>query len=127
MDNIEKELEEVKKEKDILVKEMLDIEWIVGSISVITFLILIFISSLGVFQNTISILIGVLAVIILSLGLYAAIKIEQIAGYYECRKCGHKYVPTYSSVLWAMHFGRTRYMQCPKCGNRSWNKKRICK
>ena len=52
-----------------------------------------------------------------------AIKIEQIAGYYECRKCNHKYVPTYSSVLWATHFGRTRYMRCPKCNEKSWQRK----
>jgi hypothetical protein len=43
-----------------------------------------------------------------------ALKIEQTAGYYECRKCGHRHVPTYSSVFFAMHTGRTRYMKCPK-------------
>ena len=56
-----------------------------------------------------------------------AIKIEQTAGYYECEKCHHKYVPKYSSVFGAMHMGRTRYMKCPKCNQRSWNKKRISK
>ena len=56
-----------------------------------------------------------------------ALKIEQTAGYYECQKCHHKYVPTYSSVLWAMHVNRTRYMKCPKCNEKSWNKKTISK
>ena len=55
------------------------------------------------------------------------IKIEQIAGYYECRKCHHRYVPTYSNVLWAMHIHRTRYMRCPKCHEKSWQKKVITK
>ena len=52
-----------------------------------------------------------------------ALKIEQTAGYYECQKCGHKYIPTFNSVMWAMHFGRTRYMKCPECNKRSWQKK----
>ena len=56
-----------------------------------------------------------------------ALKIEQTAGYYECRKCHHKYVPTYSSVLWAMHINRTRHMKCPQCNKRSWQKKVISK
>ena len=52
-----------------------------------------------------------------------AIRIEQVAGYYECAKCGHRYVPKYASVNLAMHVGRTRYMKCPHCGKRSWQKK----
>ena len=49
-----------------------------------------------------------------------ALRIEQVAGYYECRKCGHRYVPTYWNVNKAMHMGRKRYMKCPKCGEKSW-------
>ena len=52
-----------------------------------------------------------------------ALRIEQVAGYYECRECGHRYVPSYKSVNLAMHMGRTRYMKCPKCGKKSWQKK----
>lgn len=56
-----------------------------------------------------------------------ALKIEQVAGYYQCAKCGHKYVPEYGAVNMAMHLGRTRYMKCPHCGKRSWQKKVISK
>ena len=52
-----------------------------------------------------------------------ALRIEQTAGYYECARCGHRYVPTYRAVNMAMHMGRTRYMKCPACGRRSWQKK----
>ena len=123
--NIEKELEEEKKQKEMFVKELLDMEWVIIIISLVSFLVLVCIAEVQVFSNNINILLNVLSVLILFLGVYAAIKIEQIAGYYECNKCGYKYVPKYNNVLWAMHIGRTRYMKCPKCGNRSWNKKRI--
>ena len=54
-----------------------------------------------------------------------ALRIEQVAGYYECRECGHRYVPSYKDVNLAMHIGRMRYMKCPKCGKKSWQKKVI--
>ena len=55
------------------------------------------------------------------------IKIEQKAGYYKCAECGHCHVPTFKSVLWAPHMGRTRKMTCPKCGKKSWQKKVLSK
>ena len=56
---------------------------------------------------------------------FIAAGIEQRAGYYECRNCHHRYVPTYWQTNLAMHMGRTRYMRCPECGKRSWQKKRL--
>lgn len=56
-----------------------------------------------------------------------ALRIEQTAGYYECKKCGHRYVPGYGTVTMAMHMGRTRWMKCPACGKRSWQKKVLSK
>ncbi|MCH5321791.1 MAG: DNA-binding protein, partial [Eubacterium sp.] len=61
------------------------------------------------------------------IAMFFALKIEQTAGYYECNNCHYKYVPTYKSVFFAMHINRTRYMKCPKCKKRSWNKKVITK
>lgn len=58
---------------------------------------------------------------------FIAVGIEQKAGYYECQNCQHKYVPTYWQTNLAMHLGRTRYMRCPECGKRSWQKKVLTK
>lgn len=55
------------------------------------------------------------------------LKIEQIAGYYECEKCSYRYIPNYTSVFMAAHVCRTRRMKCPKCGEKSWQKKVISK
>ena len=35
--------------------------------------------------------------------------------------------PTYKAINLAMHMGRTRYMRCPKCCKKSWQKKVISK
>ena len=58
---------------------------------------------------------------------FTALKFEVDAGYYECKKCNHKFVPTYKEVLWSMHMGTTRYLKCPKCDKRSWSKKVMSK
>ena len=58
---------------------------------------------------------------------FLAVGIEQKAGYYACQKCGHRYVPTYWQTNLAPHAGRIRYMKCPKCGKRSWQRKVLTK
>ena len=54
---------------------------------------------------------------------FYALKLEVSVGAYRCKHCGHEIVPTYSQALKAMHRGTTRYLECPKCGKRSWCKK----
>ena len=54
--------------------------------------------------------------------------IELKTGYYECAECGLIYKP--SSLLktaFAIHMNTTRYMKCPKCGKRCWQKKVLTK
>ena len=122
---LEQNLIDMVKQKEQSDKKMLRLEIVVGYISSITFLILIFVASYVEMQNWIKILLIAFGIITFAVGMYNCTKIEQTAGYYECTKCHHKYVPTYSSVLWSMHINRTRYMKCPKCNQRSWQKKVI--
>lgn len=56
-------------------------------------------------------------------GLLFAMRIEQVAGYYECKHCHHRYVPEFKNVFCAMHVNRNRYMKCPNCKKWSFNKK----
>ncbi|MBS7310823.1 MAG: helix-turn-helix transcriptional regulator [Treponema sp.] len=50
-------------------------------------------------------------------------RIETKTGNYQCSECGHKYVPTYKASIWSPHMGTTKYMKCPECGKKSWQKK----
>ena len=126
-EKIEQNLIDMVKQKEESDRKMLRLEIVVGYISSITFLILIFVASFVEMQNWIKILLIAFGIITFAVGMYNCTKIEQTAGYYECTKCHHKYVPTYSSILWSMHINRTRYMKCPKCNQRSWQKKVINK
>ena len=123
----EQNLLEMKKQKEEADRKMLRLEVVIGYISSITFLVLIFIASYVEMEMWIRVLLIVFGTITFFIGAHNCLKIEQTAGYYECKECHHKYVPTYSKVLFAQHIGRTRYMKCPKCGKKSWNKKVIVK
>ena len=118
------EMAKLKEEKD---KQLLALEYVIGFTASVTFLILVFVASYIEIESWMRILLIVSGSVIFAFGVGNAIKIEQTAGYYECSECNHKYVPTYQSVFWAMHIGRTRYMKCPKCGKKSWNKKILTK
>ena len=127
MKNAEENLLEVQKVKEEKDKMLLTLEIVIGIISIIHLLSMTFIAAYINMPDYLRIIIIVLAFITTLVGLAFAIKIEQIAGYYECSKCHHKYIPTYKSVLWAMHINRTRYMKCPNCNKWSWNKKVLTK
>ena len=120
---LEEELFEVTNLKESKDKHLLNLEIFVGILSVIILFICIFFASYIDINNIYRILLIVFGFLIFLISIFWLLKIEQVAGYYECRKCNHKYVPTYLSVLLAMHIFRTRYMKCPKCNKYSWNKK----
>lgn len=131
MKNNEKKLEEnllelarLKEEKD---RQLLMLEWVIGFGASITFMIFVFVASFLKMPDALRIILIILGLVIFAIGVGFAVRIEQTAGYYECSKCHHKYVPTYKSVFWSMHMGRTRYMKCPKCKIRSWQKKILVK
>ena len=119
----EQNLLEMVKQKEHSDRQMLTLEIVIGVLSVIILLSLTFIAAFLQMENWFRIAIIVFAFVVSITGLMFALKIEQTAGYYECGKCHHKYVPSFSSVLWAPHINRTRYMKCPECGKKSWQKK----
>ena len=119
-------LEMVKKE-EMQNKKLMMYENVIGFSSTLSFLIQVLVAVFFVKNTTAQILLFILAFAFLIVGVSFALKIEAETGYYECQKCHNKYVPKYSSVYFAMHLGTTRYMKCPKCGKKSWQKKVMSK
>jgi len=118
------EMTRTKEERD---KELLSMEIFIGVLVTIVMLACTFVSILidiKIWLRTIIIGFGIIQFII---GICYALKIEQLAGYYECDNCHYIYVPTYRRVFFARHFNRTRKMQCPKCRHKTWHKKVITK
>lgn len=131
VDNYNKELEknliETVKQKQEADKRLLNLELVIGFIMLAVFLALCAVASFVQMEEWLRILLILVGLMPLVVAIPFMIKIEQTAGYYECRKCHHKYIPTYQSVLWSAHMGRTRKMRCPKCNEKSWQKKVLTK
>ncbi len=122
-------LDKMKAKEENNNRYLLHLEIVLGVISVISFLV-IFITSVCLAEyigRPIAALLMIIASAILITGIYHSLKIERSAGYYECQACHHKYVPTMKAITIAPHIGRTRYMKCPECGKRTWQKKVLSK
>ena len=131
MDNYNKELEnnllEVIKQKQEADKRLLRLEVFVGVISTAILFTLIFVAAFVEMATWLRITLIVLGFVMFLAGCFYAVRIEQVAGYYECKECGNRYIPTYKAVNMAPHMGRTRYMRCPECNKKTWQKKVLTK
>ena len=131
MENYNKQLEEnlieITKQKQELDKKMLSLEILIGVFSCIILFGFVFTAAFVEMKDWLRIILIVIGFILGCVGIFFALRIEQVAGYYECKLCSHKYVPTYKAMYGAMHMGRTRYLKCPNCNKKSWQKKVISK
>ena len=126
-EKMEKNLLEALEAKQKADKNLLNLEILVGMMCVIILLGLVAFASFMQLEEWLRVVLILIGLVPFLVALPFLIKIEQTAGYYECAKCGHRYVPTFKSVLWSAHMGRTRKMRCPKCGEKSWQKKVLTK
>lgn len=124
---LEENLLEMTKLKEVRDKELLTVEIFMGVIVSLIMFACIIIASLVSMPNWLRITLIITGSIPFIIGICYGIRIEQIAGFYECSSCHYKYVPTYKRVLFAAHINRTRKMKCPNCKKKTWHKKVLSK
>ena len=131
MDDYNKKLEsnllDMIKQKEQSDKRLLSAEIFIGLTATLILFALVFVAAFLQMEAWLKAFLIVLGFILFLAGCFYALRLEQVAGYYECKKCGHKYVPSYKAVSMAPHMGRSRKMRCPECGQKSWQKKVISK
>ncbi len=108
-------------------KTLLMMETVIGFTCSITFMIIIFVTCFTDIDLIPKIVLMGTAVTVFIIGMFFAMKLERESGYYECNKCHNKYIPNILPFWFYMHYGRTRYLKCPKCNKYSWNKKVLSK
>ena len=123
----EENLLEMKRQVEEKNRQLLRMEYMIGGPATITALVLCIVAAYAQMPNWLRIGLIAFAFVLLFTVAFIAVGIEQKAGYYECRYCHHRYMPTYRQTNLAMHIGRTRYMKCPECGKWSWQKKFLSK
>ena len=131
MDNFNKELEnnliEMVRQKQESDKRLLRMESLAGAMASIPLVVGIVIGLFVPMEEWKQVVIVLSGMIPLLVAIPFLLRVEQVAGFYECQHCHHQYVPRYKSVFIAPHMGRTRYMKCPECRKWLWQKKIINK
>ena len=113
--------EENKNKKLIINMYVLLITTVIFYIGIV--LLAVYTLKEGFLLGTIIIISTILTVCVAFYGL----KLEVDTGYYECKKCHHRFIPEYFKALMAPHINTTRYLKCPNCHKRSWTKKVMSK
>ncbi len=124
---LENNLLEMVKQKQEADKRLLRMEALAGVMACIPFAVGIFIGLFVPMEEWKQVAIVLSSMVPLLVAVPFLLRIEQVAGFYECKHCHHQYVPQYKSVFIAPHIGRSRYMKCPECGKWSHQKKVIVK
>ena len=118
---------ELAKQEEIKNKKMMMDMWVISITSVLFYVGIIALALYTLEEGTVLGIVISVSTAFLVVVLFYALKIEVDAGYYECKACHHRHVPSYAKVLYAPHMSTTRYLKCPKCGKRTWSKKVMTK
>lgn len=123
MKRAEENILDMAKKDEQKNKELLTSMYIIVIISTIFYFIILLIMGFFISNKTVQTIIIIISTIIFLISIFIALKFEVDAGYYECEKCNHKFIPTYKEVFFSTHIGTTRHLKCPKCDNKTWAKK----
>ena len=108
-------------------KKKLIIAFITGFAMLAAGLTIILLAGLLGMQTWLKIVLMIVGFVIICIGVGIACVLERDAGVYECKHCGERFVPTMKAYLFAPHMPTSRKLKCPKCGKKSYCKKRLSK
>ena len=118
---------ELAKQDEIKNKKLMTSMWTILITSVIFYIGIIILAVNTLEEGILLGAIILISTIVLIITGFIALKFEVDAGYYECKSCHHKFIPTYIEAMMAPHMSTTRYIKCPKCNKRTWAKKVMSK
>ena len=121
----ENNLINLKSEQEKSIKQLFAIEIVLGYVTSVLFILGIVCASYLPLSIVWRVILIVACTITFFVGMHFCLLIEKDVGFYKCKHCHHKYIPTLKQMYGAMHIGRTRYLKCPHCNKRSWTKKRV--
>ena len=108
-------------------KKKLFIAVIVVVITLLAGLTIVLLADLLEMKTWLRVLLFVIAFVVIGTGIGIACVLDRDAGVYECKHCGERFVPTMKAYLFAPHMPTTRKLKCPKCGKKSYCRKRLSK
>lgn len=127
----EKELEKIileafQREKKMNKKNIIG-EIIIGIDLILLALIAIFVISFVPLSFPLQMSTIVLTLLCECGGIVGLVILDSNIGYYECKACHERFVPTMKQYVFGLHTMKKRKLLCPKCGKKTWCSKRISK
>ena len=116
---IEKEREENKKK--IIVELMVGIPCVIAILSIFMMAGLLNIEE---YQRVLLIVFGF---ILLFVAIFGLCYLDKDIGYFECKHCKNRFVPTFKEYIFGIHGTAWRRLKCPKCGKVSNCRKKLNK
>ncbi len=124
----EQTLLEMRNKEESANRELLRAESVICALTVIATVVMIAAGMcLAPYNKVLGILLCAGASPLAVGALIYAVSLEHEAGYYECPRCGKRYVPSKRTVIWSIHAGTTRLLRCPYCRNKDFHKKVLTK
>ena len=120
---LENNLLDMIHQKEQADKRLLFLETVVGISATVIMFALVLLATFVQMASWLRVALLALGFALFFAGCFYALRIEQVAGYFACKECGHRYMPTYKAVNMAPQMFGIRYMKCPECGKKSWQKK----
>lgn len=93
--------------------------------TILSSLALILISAFYITQLWLRLVMFGIALIVILSDVAVIILVAISTEIYKCEKCGERFVPTLSAYLLAPHTFTKRYLKCPYCGKKHWNKSHL--
>lgn len=88
---------------------------------------IVLIAGLAEFEIWVRVLLIAIAVVIIGIAVAVACVLDRDAGVFEYTHCGERFIPDMKSYVMAPHTLTRRRLKCPKCGVKSYCKKRLSK
>jgi transcriptional regulator with XRE-family HTH domain len=118
---------EMTKKEEINNKRLFVAMYVIEIMSVVALISIIMLAQYFIVDTILKNVVCIIATICCLLVAFYGLKLEVEAGYYECKKCHHRFIPTYKEVFFSTHMGTTRYLKCPNCNKKNWCKKVLSK
>ncbi|MDE7379604.1 MAG: helix-turn-helix transcriptional regulator [Clostridia bacterium] len=108
-------------------KKKIILEVIIACISIASGLLFCVLAELLSMPGYLRIILICFGMIVIAAGIAVCCVMDRDAGYYQCSKCKHLFVPSMGAYIAGAHFIGRRQLKCPHCGKISYCKKKLSK
>ncbi|MGN0820103.1 MAG: helix-turn-helix domain-containing protein [Christensenellaceae bacterium] len=108
-------------------KKKIIISCVVCALTIVSAVTLIMVASTCLLLTWIRVALIAVAILEIAGGVVVACLLDQNAGYFECRHCNTRFIPSTKEYVRGLHGVTWRRLKCPHCGKVSNCKKRLTK